>query len=570
MWDFLLYNLKVGGLLALFYLFYKVLLSRETFHRINRVVILAVVVISFILPVCRVTIYRRVPVEEFSIEPVNQLADIAAVESIAATNIDWQVLCAMLFFAGAVVVLSRVVIQIAAVIGIIRRGNHSRLSDRCCLVTVDESLAPFSWMQWIVISKSDLDSESEAIIRHEKEHIRLCHSWDLIIADLLSSLQWFNPAMWLLRSELRAIHEYEADDAVLRSGVDARQYQMLLIKKAAAARWYSIANSLNHSKLKNRITMMLRKKSSRMAMARVLLLIPLVGIAVGAFARTVYLPYEDKGTKKLSIYKASLAEQDTLSGEKPLVVAISADGKPSSNAERILYVVNGEFCPSLSKIQPGNVVSMSVLKSRDEIEAACERYSLNADEYDALVEISARESQQEADTLKFHVGGTIDMSGGNTTNVKVIRIGEDDKESSLDMSAITIESAEPDGERLAEVEVYKAIAISDSQSAQNEQASTMEVAPKHYDSLNGVEPQGGITRITRKERATIRGDVQANFDGVDDATMIVVDGKVVDKSQLAEFESGEIRRIEIYKGDKAARRFGEQSREAGVVEIKTR
>ncbi len=106
-----------------------------------------------------------------------------------------------------------------------------------------------------------------------------------------------HPAMWLLRRELRAIHEYEADEAVLDSGVDARSYQMLLIKKAAGGRWYSIANSFNHSKLKNRITMMLRKKSSRWAGARGAPAPAAHGRRPGLSPETAYVFPEDKGKK---------------------------------------------------------------------------------------------------------------------------------------------------------------------------------------------------------------------------------------------------------------------------------
>lgn len=136
------------------------------------------------------------------------------------------------------------------------------------------------------------------ILVHEQAHQRLGHSWDLLLVDLLGCLQWFNPAMWLLRVELRAVHEYEADEQVLRCGVDAKDYQMLLIKKAVGGRWYSIANSLNHSNLKNRITMMLRKRSSRWARAKALYVLPLACLALGAFAQTSYVLPEDKVTTK--------------------------------------------------------------------------------------------------------------------------------------------------------------------------------------------------------------------------------------------------------------------------------
>ena len=72
---------------------------------------------------------------------------------------------------------------------------------------------------------------------------------------------WMNPLVWLMESSFRDVHEYEADDAVLRSGVNASQYLLLLVKKAVGSSSYALANSFNHSLLKNRITMMLKKKS---------------------------------------------------------------------------------------------------------------------------------------------------------------------------------------------------------------------------------------------------------------------------------------------------------------------
>ena len=132
----------------------------------------------------------------------------------------------------------------------IRRGRRERLADGTVLVRIGRSVTPFSWCRYIVLSEKDLAENGDAIVLHEKAHLRLRHSVDLLLTDLAGCLQWFNPAMWLLRRELRAIHEYEADEAVLDSGVDAKHYQLLLIRKAAGGRWYSVANSFNHSKLK--------------------------------------------------------------------------------------------------------------------------------------------------------------------------------------------------------------------------------------------------------------------------------------------------------------------------------
>lgn len=311
MYDLMLYSLKTGACLAVFYLFYKLLLSRETFHRFNRVVLLAMLVLSFVLPCCVVTLYRDLPAPEpFVLPEVTQPA--LPVEAVAAAKpFPWRELLAMLFAAGVVAMLLWVVVSLVRVWSIVHGGRSERLPGGMVLVRRPERGSPFSWGRYIVVSEQDDDALLRDVLLHEEAHLRLHHSVDLLVADLAGCLQWFNPAMWLLRCELRAIHEYEADEAVLRSGVDAREYQMLLIRKAAGRRWCSVANSFNHSKLKNRITMMLRKKSSRWNYARALVFLPLVGLALGAFAETVYRVPVDKGTQNSGTFLSSAVGNGT-------------------------------------------------------------------------------------------------------------------------------------------------------------------------------------------------------------------------------------------------------------------
>lgn len=306
--EFVLYNLKAGACMAGFYLFYKLLLSRETLHRFNRIVLLLLAVLSFVLPLCVVTIERELPpapvqkpVVSLPVEAAPIVTDVLPVQEAAdhasAAPFAWDAFTLALLLAGAMGALAWSAWSLAGVVRLIRRGRHEPLDGRIVLVRIRKRVTPFSWLRYIVMSDRDYDESGREIIAHERAHIRLRHSLDLMLTDLCSCLQWFNPAMWLLRQELRAIHEYEADEAVLREGADPKSYQMLLIKKAVGGRWYSVANSLNHSNLKSRITMMLRKRSSRWAAAKALLLLPLVGVALGAFARTAYVVADDKVTQ---------------------------------------------------------------------------------------------------------------------------------------------------------------------------------------------------------------------------------------------------------------------------------
>lgn len=361
MYDLMLYSLKTGACLAVFYLFYKLLLSRETFHRFNRVVLLAMLVLSFVLPCCVVTLYRDLPAPEpFVLPVVTQPA--LPVEAVAAAKpFPWRELLAMLFAAGVVAMLLWVVVSLVRVWSIVHGGRSERLPGGMVLVRRPERGSPFSWGRYIVVSEQDDDALLRDVLLHEEAHLRLHHSVDLLVADLAGCLQWFNPAMWLLRRELRAIHEYEADEAVLRSGVDAREYQMLLIRKAAGRRWCSVANSFNHSKLKNRITMMLRKKSSRWNYARALVFLPLVGLALGAFAETVYRVPVDKGTQNSGTFLSS-AEAGQSASE-----GLAGSAQAALKQPAVRYFIDGRevTASALDTLKVERIASVDVEKSDD-------------------------------------------------------------------------------------------------------------------------------------------------------------------------------------------------------------
>lgn len=288
MGTFLVYILKSSLCLALFYLFYRLLLSKETFHRFNRIALLGVMLISCLLPLIRVTVDQATVVntsvmlveEDMLMYPWEMQA---VVQEEAA--FPWREWLVAVYFLGILFFLLRNFLSLGYVFYLIRHSRCRRMENGICLVVHQAGFAPFSWMKYIVISQTDLDENGTDILIHEEAHIRNRHSWDLLLVELCVWLQWFNPAAWLLKQELQNVHEYEADEAVLRQGIDAKRYQMLLIKKAVGARLYSIANSFNHSSLKKRITMMIRKKSNPWARAKYLYVLPLAAVTVAAFAR---------------------------------------------------------------------------------------------------------------------------------------------------------------------------------------------------------------------------------------------------------------------------------------------
>ena len=288
MTDILIYIGKTAAALAVFYMFYRLLLSKETFHRFNRIVLLGTAAMAFVLPLCVITVNKTVI--RPAMKPVETVAETVGEVVTGAAAVPqepiWPVILMGIFLIGALGVVLMTVISIIKVKSIINSGEHQTLISGETLVITENGTAPFSWMKYIVLSREDYESGYSQILTHEKAHIALRHSWDLLFVDLITVLQWFNPVIWMLKSDLRALHEFEADDAVLRSGADIKEYQYLLIKKAVSKSGYSVANSFNHSTLKARITMMLNKKSSRMSAWKALYVLPLVGISLAATAET--------------------------------------------------------------------------------------------------------------------------------------------------------------------------------------------------------------------------------------------------------------------------------------------
>ena len=283
---FFIYILKSSVCLVLFYLFFRLLLSKETFHRFNRMALLGVLFFSLLIPCIEVTTRHQVEVQQ-AVLSIEQLLLMAELEATPANvgAVSWVQIVLLVYLAGILFLVCRNIYSLICLFRLVHSGKHEKLEKGVTLVVHNQEIAPFSWMKYIVISRKDLEENGREILIHEMAHIHHRHLVDLLVADICIFFQWFNPGAWLLKQELQNIHEYEADETVINEGVNAKEYQLLLIKKAVGTRLYSMANSFNHSKLKKRITMMLKEKSNPWARLKYLYVLPLAAIAVTAFAR---------------------------------------------------------------------------------------------------------------------------------------------------------------------------------------------------------------------------------------------------------------------------------------------
>ena len=332
--DFLIYDLKVALLIAVFYMFYRLLLARETFHHVNRIVLLTTAVASYVLPLCVITIHETVVMQQTPTVTIDGLQ--ASAYEPAPTPL-WQIVLPILFIIGVAAATGHTLCSLIRIIRLISHSEqHPQADGTTICVTGNADLAPFSWMHYIVMNRSDYDVSDAAILAHERGHIRLHHSCDVLLVDLLTALQWFNPAMWMLRSDLRAIHEYEADAAVLSQGINARQYQYLLITKAGGIGGYSLANGITHSALKNRITMMLHTKSQRRNYLKLLALLPIVGVTLALNAETVtdYVYNNDEPQKQVPVKKGKQNAAIKNNGKTILQVVEAQDQKTEAEAPK--------------------------------------------------------------------------------------------------------------------------------------------------------------------------------------------------------------------------------------------
>ena len=366
MGTFFAYILKTAMFLIVYYLFYKLLMSRETFHRFNRVALVSLLVLSFVLPLCE-SLVKGTGTGEGLVDLEGMLMMATGVEDAEAAQIPTSHILLgalmLIYLLGVVAFTLRSLISYISLTKQLQKGERQTLNDGSILCLHEEQIAPFSWMHYIVASRKDIEESGVAILCHELGHIHNHHTFDLILTEVALILQWFNPAIWLMRRELQTIHEYEADEAVLDYGIDAKSYQLLLIKKAAGSRLQSITNSLHQSSIKKRITMMLKRKSNPWARAKYLLAVPVAALSVAVLSTPQASALSKEISEcKVSEYFANHQISDQKNAPKVEIRTVSGTAEIDKD---VIFFVDGKRVSSIDDINPENIDHMEVLKDKD-------------------------------------------------------------------------------------------------------------------------------------------------------------------------------------------------------------
>lgn len=607
---FFVYILQSAVCLAILFLFYSILLSRETFYRYNRVALLCLIPLSFVLPLCHLPLFTES--ESAAPVPVVILDNLSAfsyvtdeVEATAAPVPVALVTAIVLYWAGVVFFVARYIVTIVRLLRLMSSGRRVTDDEGRQIIVLPRSIAPFSWFGRIVLSEEDYAAHSREILLHESAHIRKRHSLDLLVADLCTWLQWFNPAAWLLKRELQTVHEYEADAEVIDQGIDARQYQLLLIKRSVGSKFYCVTNHFNHNKLNKRITMMLKKKSNRKATWKYLYVIPVALCTVTVFARpevserldeiasTDLLAMLDKDDSQsatdqsqMVITAASNSNQtntlnvnidesgDSSQGNK-LKINITENGKPSS-MDSALYIVDGKKVSreELDKLSAEQIKSVVVLKGK----MAVEKYGDEA-KGGALL-ISTKESD---DTQPMKITLSNDGKQGSQKSIIIDgkEVSAEDMEK-LNLSGmvgnISILNGNDSGENTIIIRSQKSSlnnwqqqvkALSDSIRA--EVAVTKEgkeLSPEamariealsarisaNADSITRALEEKGINALSAQ--AIAKADSLMVYTRQIPAIIYVIDGKRASEKEFNKLDPNDIASITVLKGKEAKKKYG--------------
>ena len=486
--ELLIYNLKVAVLIATFYFCYRLLMERETMHRLKRIVLLSSILLSLALPLCVITLHKTVEVESSQVEtsagmpmqmadqPEQVITELGTISTEESVTPSVEAIVFAIFIIGLVCRLLFIANSYRQLRRMIKDSEQHSLEDGVTLAVVDLPVAPFSWMHTIVLSRIDYEECNPSILAHERGHILLHHSWDIVFVEVLTALQWFNPVVWLLRRDLRTIHEYEADASVLSSGSDVSQYIQLLMRKAMGAKACILANGINNSTTKKRINMMLVNKSPRRNSLKLLALLPIVGVTLALNAETVTdVVYKNdepqkqvpikKGKKDatiktnanqgIQVIEASEATDKEKTYETTVkleteqnVAAILYDSKPEG--EKPLLIVDGKITPIAQVRTLPRVVKVATMREKAAIRSFGEKgkngaliiTTVNHQKEIDDEKLSQPDVFDEVDEMPQFPGGMAGLMQYLSTNV---RYPEDAKEAGAQGRVVVSFIVEKDG-----------------------------------------------------------------------------------------------------------------------------
>jgi len=587
MQPFLYYLLRATIATALFYGFYKLLFSKTTFYAANRVALSVILVAIVAVPLFH---YNLLPEKQFEAAPMMEMPialvmpDFAIQEEPQSTPIEipWEDILTAIYIGGVAFFLLRYIIGLTQLVQIIRT-SHDRhiLSDGLILHITNKKMNPCSWFNYIILSAEDHLAKNRAMITHEQAHVHLRHSVDRLLFDLMACLFWFNPFIWLLRRELQSVHEFQADEGVLTKGIDAKIYQLLLIRKSVGDIKFAMANDFLQRDLQKRITMMMKNKTNTAkkwgyALSLPLLVLIMIVLSVPKLNATIVEEQEK------NVIENTLNSQDdeevivsgNVKGDEGLLPGVSIIIKGSSTGT--VSDPEGKFT---IKAQKGDILSFSyvgygtfehkVTEAHDNLTIVLEQKAITHPDVEVIVDsedgkiISAKIADEEV-TISGRVKGDEGFLPGVTVLIK-----GSSKGTVTDMDGrFTIKANKGD------VLVFSYVGFASTEHAVEKTKSgviiDLEEEEKILDEYVVFGYEDGKEETNRAEaRENIRS-IQLKRKLKSDNPLYVVDGVVQAKGfDASSINPKEIDNISVLKNESAIELYGKGAKN-GVIVIETK
>jgi TonB family protein len=282
-----------GVSLIIFTLIYILFLRKETFFMLNRIYLMAAVLFSVLLPFIHFQANNALPsvmlgeVTVTAMRYQNLLQTVTVYGTKLSGTFEQTIrsigLIRFIYLSGTAFFLLLFLYRLFQITSLIMYSESER-KNGIRIVKIDRDTTPFSFFNFVFINRNYLDSPGmKEMVAHETEHVRQGHSFDVMILELLTISQWFNPFIWLLKRSIRENHEFLADHGVLKPGVSSAAYRLLLLGSSLEQQPV-IANNFNYSLTKIRIKMITQIKSSKTAVLKLSLGLMVTAALLMSFA----------------------------------------------------------------------------------------------------------------------------------------------------------------------------------------------------------------------------------------------------------------------------------------------
>ncbi|MFD0963116.1 M56 family metallopeptidase [Pseudofulvibacter geojedonensis] len=305
------YLLKSAACLAIFLIFYKLLLEKESIHKLKRYYLLVSLLLSFIIPLTSYTSFEYVKAMEV-LPNSNTISIIEDIPEEKTLSIEIIFLTIYAFISGIFLFFF---IKNLWLMAKKIQANEKNTSENTTKVLLKELIVPHTFLKYIFINKTEYNNNSipKSVIAHEEAHAKQKHSVDILLLECLHILFWFNPLIYLYKRAIKLNHEFLADEAVINKGYETKAYQQTLLAYSSHAtleysNYFGLANAINYSSIKKRLTVMKTKTTKKTVWLRSLLILPLVALLLFSFS-TKEIIYQEKATKQMVAEYNKLAKK---------------------------------------------------------------------------------------------------------------------------------------------------------------------------------------------------------------------------------------------------------------------